>query len=628
MVDTIAPDQSTIESIFENQIFTGTIDTAGDIDWIKITVSAGVHSFNLIGDPFFGNAITDPVLRLYSSGGSLLKVDDDNGFGSNSYFQYTFAQPGTYYVGISGFSSYTGDYRMTATNGDVGGDTSTQASILPGMSLGGYLEPASPADINHPLGIPDQDWYRIQLVAGRTYTISIEPNPGVDGPNSDPIEPAPSVWASVMDASGTQVLAQGHSVDEGDPADPFQFIPSTSGTYYVVASTPDPYTANYFLSISGPIDVNHRPSGSNKTITIAEDQVYAFTAGDVGYSDVDGHSMYGVRIASLPALGALTYFSSAAHVGDFVWPANLKWTPPANFSGTTSFTFQVRDSAPATSESGFDLDPNTITINVTPVDDAPVINSNGGGDSATVLVTENNSGVATVQATDVDSAVGYFVSGTDAALFKMASNGVLSFKSAPDYEAATDANHDNTYDVTVLATSGALSDTQLMHIILQNAGGATITGGKKSETVDATHKMGGQYATIEEDVINGKAGNDKVNGLRGNDTLTGGKGDDKFVFSAKLGAGNVDTITDFAHGHDKLLLDDAIFKAIGSSLSSAEFYAHSKATKAHDSTDRLIYDTKHGKLYYDNDGQGGHASVLIAVLSHHPTLSTGDFLIA
>ena len=59
------------------------------------------------------------------------------------------------------------------------------------------------------------------------------------------------------------------------------------------------------------------------------------------------------------------------------------------------------------------------------------------------------------------------------------------------------ANHDNTYDVTVLATSGALSDTQLLHVAVQNVSGATITGGKKSETVDATHAMKGQFATLE-----------------------------------------------------------------------------------------------------------------------------------
>jgi Ca2+-binding RTX toxin-like protein len=189
------------------------------------------------------------------------------------------------------------------------------------------------------------------------------------------------------------------------------------------------------------------------------------------------------------------------------------------------------------------------------------------------------------------------------------------------------ANHDNTYDVTVLATSGALSDTQLLHVAVQNVSGATITGGKKSETVDATHAMKGQFATLEPDAINGKAGRDKIDGLGGNDTLTGGKDDDTFVFSTKLGAGNVDTITDFAHNHDAIALKHSKFKAIGTSLSSDEFYAHSKAHAAHDKSDRIIYDTKHGKLYYDADGKGGHDAVQFAALSDHPALDAGNFLI-
>ena len=46
-------------------------------------------------------------------------------------------------------------------------------------------------------------------------------------------------------------------------------------------------------------------------------------------------------------------------------------------------------------------------------------------------------------------------------------------------------------------------------------------------------------------------------------------------------------------------------------------------------TDRVIYDTSTGKLYYDVDGQGGDAAVQIAVLglSSHPGLVCGDLLI-
>ncbi len=62
-------------------------------------------------------------------------------------------------------------------------------------------------------------------------------------------------------------------------------------------------------------------------------------------------------------------------------------------------------------------------------------------------------------------------------------------------------------------------------------------------------------------------GNDAANtisGKSGFDTLTGGGGADTFVFAHKLNATlNLATITDFEHGVDRIALDDAIFRQIG-----------------------------------------------------------------
>jgi Ca2+-binding RTX toxin-like protein len=99
------------------------------------------------------------------------------------------------------------------------------------------------------------------------------------------------------------------------------------------------------------------------------------------------------------------------------------------------------------------------------------------------------------------------------------------------------------------------------------------------------------------------------------------------VFNSKLGASNVDTIADFRHDADILVLDDKIFSKIGSKLDKGEFYAKAGATKAHDKDDRIIYDSKTGKLYYDDDGnkKGGHDAVHFATLSTKPTIDHGDF---
>ena len=63
-------------------------------------------------------------------------------------------------------------------------------------------------------------------------------------------------------------------------------------------------------------------------------------------------------------------------------------------------------------------------------------------------------------------------------------------------------------------------------------------------------------------------------------------------------------------------------------MKAAQFYAAPDATAAHDADDRIIYDTTTGKLYYDADGNlPGASAVQFALLTTHPTLTAGDFVI-
>ena len=89
-----------------------------------------------------------------------------------------------------------------------------------------------------------------------------------------------------------------------------------------------------------------------------------------------------MQIVSLPAAGQLLLNGVAVAAGQFV-PAteialgHLTFAPAAdaNGGGYASFSFQVQDDG-GTANGGVDLDPtpNTITVNVTPVNDAPAAN--------------------------------------------------------------------------------------------------------------------------------------------------------------------------------------------------------------------------------------------------------------
>ncbi|MFA7587834.1 MAG: cadherin, partial [Novosphingobium sp.] len=99
-----------------------------------------------------------------------------------------------------------------------------------------------------------------------------------------------------------------------------------------------------------------------------------------------------------------------------------------------------------------------------------------GGDSATISIAENTMAVTTVTATAANTAnLIYSLSGTDAALFDLdATTGVLTFTSAPNFEAPADTGTNNVYDVIVTASDGLLTDSQTLAITVTNVNEAPV----------------------------------------------------------------------------------------------------------------------------------------------------------
>lgn len=130
-----------------------------------------------------------------------------------------------------------------------------------------------------------------------------------------------------------------------------------------------------------------------------------------------------------------------------------------------------------------------------------------------------------------------------------------------------------------------------------------------------------------DDVLFGGAGRDVIRGGAGADTLIGGGGADSFVFADTLGASNVDTLQDFTHGVDRILLENSVLSGLVEGVLSASAFVANSFGLATDSLDRIIYETDTGRLYYDPDGTGGRGQVLFAVISPGLTISNSDFLI-
>ncbi len=123
----------------------------------------------------------------------------------------------------------------------------------------------------------------------------------------------------------------------------------------------------------------------------------------------------------------------------------------------------------------------------------------------------------------------------------------------------------------------------------------------------------------------GKAG--KVFGGDGNDKLIAGPHVDKFAFASTLNAAtNVDRVKHFEPGTDKFFLYNGVFTNLNGpgTLTAAEFH---KGAHAHDATDRIIYDSTTGALYYDSNGNAAGGEVQFAKLDTGLHLHHGDFTV-
>ncbi|MBK8817057.1 MAG: cadherin-like domain-containing protein [Methylococcaceae bacterium] len=130
-------------------------------------------------------------------------------------------------------------------------------------------------------------------------------------------------------------------------------------------------------------------------------------------------------------------------------------------------------------------------------------------------------------------------------------------------------------------------------------------------------------------ILDGGAGNDRVSAGVGNDTLIGGSGSDVFRFDTALNATtNLDTVSDFVHGVDKIQLENSIFLGLTATglLQAANFRASINGA-AGDANDFVLYETDSGALFYDADGTGAGAAVQIATLIGLPPVTSSDFTI-
>ena len=201
----------------------GAIELVNDGDLFKVNLVAGTtYVFDLVT---VAGGLSDPYLRLYSPSVDLIKFDDDSGTGVNAQITYKATASGTYYLGAEDYSSGIGAYKISAATvntavDDYAANTSTTGVVPVGGQISGNIEYAS-----------DEDWFKVALVAGTTYTFELTGNDGGGGTLGSGTSHQP--YLTLYDTSGSYMKATASGGTGGDPLLPF--TPTVSGNYYLSA---------------------------------------------------------------------------------------------------------------------------------------------------------------------------------------------------------------------------------------------------------------------------------------------------------------------------------------------------------------------------------------------------------
>jgi Ca2+-binding RTX toxin-like protein len=577
---------------------TGTNSSTVDGDGFSVYLQAGVTYFFYINGVSYPSGVDNNLayLNLYSPSGAF--VGQSSGSGSET-LTFTATVSGLYGASVQsggGVGSYFLSYDPLSITDDFGADFTSSPSLVGSGPTFGQLEYAG-----------DSDGFQIETTAGQRYYYEYYTS-------------VPDLYVKVQNWSydglpGVVVSGGGSGSFVASSSDNVLLLVSsnsftTTGSYYIYAAQTFTTTAN--LVVGGALsEVLLGTAGSDEMHgSWGQDSLSGGAGGDYlfggpsveadtlnGGAGVDrlaggkGNDTYIVDVASdlvveLASEGTDTVLSSASFsLGSNVERLTLSGTGTINGTGNTLA--------------------NTITGNGA----ANSLNGSSGNDTLS-----GGAGNDTLTGgLGIDSMVG----GTG--------NDTYSVDSLTDRvtETSTLVAEIDTVVSSVTWTLGS----NVERLTLSGTGTINGTGNTLANTITGNAGVNVLNGGSGNDTINGAAGNDTVAGGLGNDSLTGGVGVDTFLFNTTRSATtNVDRITDFTAVDDRLLLDDAVFAGIGpvGQIAAANFRL---GAAAGDASDRVIYNSATGQLFFDADGNGTGAAMLFATVAAGTTITAADIWI-
>ncbi len=280
--------------------------------------------------------------------------------------------------------------------------------------------------------------------------------------------------------------------------------------------------------------INDAPVAVNDSVTTNEDT--AVTINVLGNDfDVDGDTLTVSAITANPSNGTVTINANGT----------ITYTPANNFNGTDTFSYQVSDG-----NGGFDT--ATVTINVNPVNDAPIARNDSTTTTEDQAITIN----VLSNDTDVDGdtlTVSRIVNGPANGSVVLNANGTITYTPANGYS----GNDSFTYEVS---DGNGGFDTAIVNITVTPVNDAP-TANNDSFSVDENTPLtitSGQLLSNDTDpdgdtlsitTVDGTSANGGtisfVGGVLTYTPPSGYRGDDSFTYTITDGNGGTDTATVF-----------------------------------------------------------------------------------
>jgi methionine-rich copper-binding protein CopC len=241
------------------------VDAEGDRDWWRANLVAGTtYTIKLLGSPSGANSgltLSDPyIYGIYNSSGGVIAGTSNDDYGSSTESQVVFTPTtsGIYYFSSGAYGSTTGSYalQLTARNvAEIPNSTATTATL------------AVNSRASNTIGIAgDQDWFRVNLIAGQRYVVDLMTDQSSARPLSDPY------FRGVYLSNGTTLLANSTNDDYGSSLDSRAvFTAPNTGTYYLAAGGYGSYTGDYIITLSAlsnTTDIISANTSTTGTITL------------------------------------------------------------------------------------------------------------------------------------------------------------------------------------------------------------------------------------------------------------------------------------------------------------------------------------------------------------------------